>query len=74
MDSDGDHQINITDNPAEDRLSAWSPDGKKIAFVSDRDGNGEIYVVNAKGKNIEKLTDNFADDLLPIWCCSFTSM
>jgi len=25
----------------------WSPDGQKIAFVSDQDGNGDIYVINA---------------------------
>ena len=35
---------------------AWSPDGRKIAFTSDRDGNSEIYVVNADGSGVERLT------------------
>jgi TolB protein len=30
---------------------SWSPDGEKIAFDSDRDGNSEIYVMNADGSN-----------------------
>ena len=35
---------------------AWSPDGRKIAFVSRRDGNSEIYVMNADGSAQENLT------------------
>jgi TolB protein len=34
----------------------WSPDGKKIAFTSDRDGDPEIYVMNADGSNPVRLT------------------
>ena len=39
----------------EDMFSAWSPDGTKIAFTSDRDGNFEIYVMNADGTNPTRL-------------------
>ncbi|MBI2650204.1 PD40 domain-containing protein, partial [Candidatus Woesearchaeota archaeon] len=40
---------------------AWSPDGSKIAFGSNRDGtHPNIYIMNADGSNIIKLT-NFAD-------------
>jgi Tol biopolymer transport system component len=35
----------------------WSHDGKKIAFTSDRDGDPEIYVMNADGSNIVQLTN-----------------
>jgi Tol biopolymer transport system component len=46
---------------------AWSPDGRKIAFVSDRDGNREIYVANADGSSPRRLTDNPATDQFPAW-------
>jgi Tol biopolymer transport system component len=46
---------------------AWSPDGRKIAFVSDRDGNREIYVGNADGSSPHRLTDNPAIDQFPAW-------
>ena len=36
MDDDGSNQRRVTVNPASDRHPAWSPDGKKIAFVSNR--------------------------------------
>jgi dipeptidyl aminopeptidase/acylaminoacyl peptidase len=46
---------------------AWSPDGRKIAFVSARDGNGEIYAVNADGSGKQRLTRNAAHDFAPAW-------
>ena len=41
----------------------WSPDGKQIAFASDRDGNFDIYVVSAEGGSAKKLTKNSASEL-----------
>ncbi|MBI1928203.1 PD40 domain-containing protein [Candidatus Poribacteria bacterium] len=46
---------------------AWSPDGAKIAFVSTRDGNNEIYVMNADGTNPMNLTHHPASELYPAW-------
>ena len=37
-------------------LDSWSPDGKKIAFVSNRIGNYEIYVVDANGSGVTQVT------------------
>jgi hypothetical protein len=49
---------------------AWSPDGTKIAFVSNRDGNHlstEIYVINADGTSETRLTNDQANDHKPDW-------
>ena len=47
---------------------AWSPDGSKISFVSDRDGNYEIYVMDANGYNQERLTyAPYRYDIEPDW-------
>ena len=44
---------------------SFSPDGSKIAFYSNRDGNYEIYVMNADGSEQTNLTNNPADDSQP---------
>ena len=46
---------------------AWSPDGRKLAFVSRRDGNSEIYVMNADGSEQENLSRQPASDSHPSW-------
>src|SRR5829696_6030095 len=46
-DHNGDHLRRLTDNAATDIAPAWSPGGKKLAFTSNRDGNFEIYVMDA---------------------------
>jgi tricorn protease len=44
---------------AHDKWPAWSPDGKRIAFLSDRSGEEEIYLANQDGKgDLEQLTSN----------------
>ncbi len=46
---------------------AVSPDGRKIAFMSKKDGNWEIYVVGINGSGLKRLTANGANDGLPAW-------
>lgn len=46
---------------------AWSPGGDKIAFMTTRDGNYEIYVMNADSSNQTRLTNNSAVDSAPDW-------
>src|SRR6202040_2750685 len=45
----------------------WSPDGKKIAFTSDLGGGLNIYVMDADGKNIKKLTKENDASRAPAW-------
>jgi TolB protein len=47
---------------------AFSPDGSRIAFGSNRDGNRELYVVDRDGRNPPvRLTNHPGDDLAPTW-------
>jgi TolB protein len=48
-------------------LPAWSPDGTKLAFTSQRDGNPEIYVMNKDGSGLRRMTNNPAIDVSPTW-------
>ena len=67
IDSNGKNQKRLTDILNDDMFPVWSPDGKKIAFSSNRDGNQEIYVMNADGSDPVRLTTNPARDGNPVW-------
>ncbi len=45
----------------------WSPDGKNLAFISDRSGRQEIYLVEPDGKNLKKITDLDTDKGPVVW-------
>ena len=47
---------NLTDHSADDYSPTWSPDGRHIAFLSERDGNREIYVMGSDGSNLRRVT------------------
>ncbi|MCP4419300.1 MAG: hypothetical protein GY805_22020, partial [Chloroflexi bacterium] len=49
INADGSNPRQLTFHPASDSEPVWSPDGSQIAFVSMRDGNWEIYTINADG-------------------------
>ncbi len=69
MNRDGSGQKRLTTNAATDYAPAFSPDGKKIAFVSRRgEGNDEeIFVMNADGSRQRNLTNNTTPDQAPDW-------
>jgi len=65
MNSDGSNVRQLTENPGDDMHPVWSPDGTKIFFNSNRDGNYEIYVMNPDGSNLQRLTDSPKADMFP---------
>jgi Tol biopolymer transport system component len=67
MNADGSGVRRLTHDPPADGFPAWSPDGTKIAFVSERDGNPDIYVMNGDGTAVRRFTDDPAEDADPAW-------
>lgn len=73
--------INLTKNPGGDFRPSFSPDGTQITFSSDRGHDiiphpqfpfarqriGDIYVIDNKGENLKRLTDNDSWDGSPVW-------
>jgi Tol biopolymer transport system component len=57
----------LTRDEMNNHAPAWSPDGTRIAFVAERDNNGEIFVMNADGSNPQRLTANTLYDDTPVW-------
>ncbi len=53
----------LTSHPAWDSAPVFSPDGKKIAFASDRYGQLDVFVMDTAGGDARRLTFNSADDL-----------
>ena len=63
----------VTDTPWKEHTPRWSPDGKWIAFVSDRTGREEIYISDELGKTTKKLTDSDSDKLGIVWAADSKS-
>jgi Tol biopolymer transport system component len=64
--SDGTHVRNLTDAPDSNEWGpAWSPDGTRIAFNSDRGGMPQVYVMNVDGTGVERLSD--VEGEYPAW-------
>jgi Tol biopolymer transport system component len=54
--------------PRHDSLNpAWSPDGSRIAFDTTRDGNREVYVINADGTGLVDVSNHESSDYAPAW-------
>src|SRR5947209_342498 len=64
---DGTGLQRLTDNKARDMYPRFSPDGRWIAFSSDRDGNYDVYVVASEGGKPRQLTWHTANDSVVGW-------
>jgi TolB protein len=74
---DGENFKRITSNSFWDLYPAWSPDGTQIAFLSKREKDLDIYVMNTDGSNQHKLYDSESNDADIDWVSDtivFTSM
>lgn len=76
MRADGTNPTRLTWNSGEDiggawspddRYPVWAPDGLRIAFTSDRDGDDEIYMMDATGTGVVRLTNTVGSDVLDSW-------
>lgn len=67
---DGQQWRDITNDEPFDRYVRWSPDGKQIAFMSDRNGGGQIWVSGIDGNDLKQVTFNRSDAAgtgFPVW-------
>ncbi len=68
MNADGTRQRNLKGDafPDHGEPPSWSPDGRKIAFARGYP-NSEVYIVNADGSGLRRLTRGPAADHSPVW-------
>jgi len=57
----------LVSNPANDYDFWWSPDGARLAFVSDRSGNFDIYVADVKTREVKQVSTDPSDESSPKW-------
>ena len=58
---------NLTQSVGDDKAPAWSPDGQRIVFESDRNGDYEVYIMSSDSSNLINLTQSVGDDKAPAW-------
>lgn len=54
--STGGSAVRLTSHDSYESVPVWSPDGKQIAFASDRYGNNDVFIMNADGGSAVRLT------------------
>jgi Tol biopolymer transport system component len=57
----------VSDDNASEGSAIWSPDGKRVALASNRDGDFDIYIMNADGGPQRQITHNNVDDIVMDW-------
>lgn len=60
--------INLTNHDGYNAAPAWSPDGKWLAFLSNRgEGGNQVFIMNANGRDVRRLTDGVGTYSAPRW-------
>lgn len=67
MSVEGDEAKQLTDLPGQEYLPTWSPDGTRIAFVSQVEHKQTIYVINVDGSQLQQLTEATSSAFGPSW-------
>ena len=68
MHADGSHQTQLTFGPGDDIGAAWSPDGRRIAFLRDFGGGYRpVFVMNADGSGQHQLLAGTPHQFVPAW-------
>ena len=67
MRTDGSDVRQVTDHPALDAIPSWSPDSRRLVFVSDRVGKGQrrLFVADADGTGVDQQVTRGAFDMSP---------
>ncbi|MBU2972267.1 DUF5050 domain-containing protein [Pseudoalteromonas sp. C2R02] len=71
---DGSNIITLTNDDTDNMSPKLSPSGKKIAYLSNRDGNQEVYVMGIDGANQKRLTVNSIQEWDPAWSSDGTKV
>ena len=66
-DGDGINSLRLTKHRSQDESPSWSPDGRRIAWSSNRTGNYDIFVMDRDGGNKKNLTNHPKEDKDPEW-------
>ncbi len=64
---DGQKRVQLTAGPGVDDSPSWSPDGRHLVFSSTADGKSQIYMINADGKDLERITFTGTHNSAPTW-------
>ncbi len=67
MNTDGSNITRLTSDPGMDLSPEWSPDGTRIAFVSNREQRWDLYIMNADGSKQTLLVEMVSPDSAPAW-------
>jgi dipeptidyl aminopeptidase/acylaminoacyl peptidase len=65
--SEGGIPRQLTTDSANEKGGAWSPDGKTIAFTSDRTGNSQVWLIDGDGSNERRFSLTSTESVQPVW-------